>query len=326
MKKHEPLNDARGGRTLPRATVNMKTAAIDEIIEILPKDRTKYFYFKDKYAVDLLRLVVDDTLVSELKASRFSGLLRKPVIRQRLAKIGSSRIRKSDLEDLWSDTVEPFILTVGRWGEDSHRHRSYFQTTSNDANLVLQLNFSNCHNGPFRKLIGQGRERQFEYRDHPIAREPYRTLAWARLDLDLENSEALIEEVQTDWIRYGLNRLRCLERIGRSDWDRSQRLEHRYLSEVMLPYERLWKEAILSAALGFIAKEIGLDRVFYHSFHSGCALKRMMDWQPPRSLYEELPRKFCFEKQARCPRFLERRMRRAKWTPEFYVLELKDAI
>jgi hypothetical protein len=40
----------------------------------------------------------------------------------------------------------------------------------------------------------------FEWSAHPIRRSPS-TLAWSRVDIDFENGEALIEEIQTDWVR-----------------------------------------------------------------------------------------------------------------------------
>lgn len=40
----------------------------------------------------------------------------------------------------------------------------------------------------------------FNYCGHPVSRQR-NTLAWARLDLDLNSATALIEEIQSDWIR-----------------------------------------------------------------------------------------------------------------------------
>ena len=36
---------------------------------------------------------------------------------------------------------------------------------------------------------------------HPVASGGELTLAWSRIDLDLDRGEALVEEIQSDWVR-----------------------------------------------------------------------------------------------------------------------------
>jgi hypothetical protein len=79
-----------------------------------------------------------------------------------------------------------------------------FSTSRRGFNLVLQLNFSSRHDEPYRKLVDPDDYRPFELGGHPVAKGALHTLAWSRLDIDLNTGEALIEEIQTDWIREAL--------------------------------------------------------------------------------------------------------------------------
>ena len=303
----------------------MKVELINEILEILPRDRTKYLYFKDKYAIDLLKCLVEETTVAEIKRSRFAGFLRKPILREFVSASGKARITRSDLNELWSDEIVPFLLTLGQWGKNNHCRKRHYQTTSNDANLVLQLNFSNLHNAPYRRLVQDTSNRPFEYLGHPIARWPFRTLAWARIDLSFDTDEALIEEVQSDWIRYGLRKRKSLlERF--EDLNREQLNELNYLSNVLLPHTRIWKEAVLSAAIWFVHKELGISKIFFHSHKSGCRLKRISFGLPPRSLYEELPKQFALKPVLEEPGFLRTSIRKYRFETKFYKIDFRKGL
>ena len=61
---------------------------------------------------------------------------------------------------------------------------------------------------------------------------------------------------------------------------------------------------MLAATLWFLYVELGIQRIYYHAYESGCVLKHINSTKPPRSLYTELPRKFCFEKTTQAPEFL----------------------
>ena len=53
---------------------------------------------------------------------------------------------------------------------------------------------------------------------------------------------------------------------------------------------------MLTATLDFVHRELGINKVFYHSFDTGVRLKGIESgWGPPRSIYTDLPRRFCFE-------------------------------
>ncbi len=161
---------------------------------------------------------------------------------------------------------------------------------------------------PFARQLGQSVSAGFSYRKCPNLKVDERrcfrhTLAWARLDVDFECDEVLIEEVQTDWLRIakrclgGL--LRCVQENGSclSQTTCVARLKPvtSYFEGTLAPYIGVWDEAILSAAANFSLDELGVRTIYYHSFDTGNAVKDIGDRKPPKSLYPDLPQKFCFE-------------------------------
>lgn len=81
---------------------------------------------------------------------------------------------------------------------------------------------------------------------------------------------------------------------------------------------------MLAAAVDFIVDELGLRRIYFHSYETGKALKRC---NPPRSLYTDIPRKFCFQNITEAPFFLaEDRFFRKKYykvkSPKWFSLDL----
>ena len=85
---------------------------------------------------------------------------------------------------------------------------------------------------------------------------------------------------------------------------------------------------MLSAALSLVRNELGVRRVFFHTFETGSRLKRMGACAPPRSLYTKLPRRFCFRPTHSGPLFLheerDRRLRRQLTDPttRWFVLHV----
>ena len=79
--------------------------------------------------------------------------------------------------------------------------------------------------------------------------------------------------------------------------------------EALRPYAKVWDEAMLTAALCFIRRELGIRDVFYHSYDTGNRLKGIERYyhlgKPPRYLYTELPKKFCFVPTSEAPDFLK---------------------
>ena len=303
----------------------MKTELAQEIIHCLPEDRTLFHYYKDYYAVYLLQREIMSAgidQVAQLKRCRYANLTAKPVIKSLLANRGSGEISAEDFETLWSDDYETYVLTLGSWGQT--KDDGYFQTSRPGTNIVLQLNFSRRHDQRYRRCFGDELD-LFSFSSHPIS--PHKTtLAWARIDLDFNTDEALIEEIQNDWLR----------RFNDFMWDFRYAVKQGHLSfdyfgmnvyvdrafeyyqYEIKPQQDIWSEAMLSATLKFLLDEIGIKTVYYHSDVTGAAMKRIHFGKPPRSLYSKLPNQFCFNRVTDAPAFLakdksaRRRLRKIK--------------
>jgi hypothetical protein len=65
-----------------------------------------------------------------------------------------------------------------------------------------------------------------------------------------------------------------------------------------------WQEALLWSALWFCTNELGLDEIYYHTYETGALLKNIGHRKPPRSLYTDLPKKFCFQETHEVPKIL----------------------
>lgn len=308
----------------------MEKHEVTEVIACLPREKTGYRYFKDYFALQLLDYFAGQggVAIERVRCSPFARLLNKPVIRPLLAMCGDGRIEPWRIQAQWQEPSLPFLLTVGIWGAPDEW--SWQQTSRPGYNLVLRLNFTRAHDTWFDKLLRPLRFTSFnDYSGHPVLRDGERsyfreTLAWARLDFDLDSGEALIEEIQTDWVRSALDVYR-----DESGDDSATKALKRYVEGVLQPYARLWDQAMLSAAIFFIRRELGLRRIFYHTWDSGNALKNINAdfFAPPRSLYTSLPKQFCFQPTDEAPCFLrdrktQKRLRKAKVTPRFWQLEL----
>lgn len=308
----------------------MKTEDAKDIITCLPNGRTVYPYHQDRYAVQLLEFVVDDQVsISELRDSEFGKLLSRPTVKSVVASCGSGTLSRDDLAKAWPLDVEIYRLSLSRWGPESEKDwdRWGYQTSRPGQNLVLQLNFSNVHNQAYGKIVKSKDNSPFAFYGHPVVQRDWHTLAWARLDIDLDGGEALIEELQSDWVRYSRKAAEFAQRtLAGADGQEpektivfdGQTLDAQavcaYYNDVVAPHAKLWDEAMLSAALWFLVSEIGVRQIYLHDHESGCKLKNLTFSQPPRSLYTKLPQRFCFQKSKQGPSFLfakpDRRLRK----------------
>ncbi len=301
---------------LNRLHITMKTYEIEELRAVLPKGRTLFAYFKDKYCLQLLRYAIEEPVrVASLRRHPVASLLQKPMVKNLLATCGD-RLDPQTLE--WTAAATPgfhYILTLGSWGRQDRVR--VMQTTRKGTNLVLQLNFNNVHNQAFTRLI-KPREGSdpFNYRGHPAlkdARSNRRyTLGWARLDMDLHAGEALIEELQTDWLRQAQRISRFATRL---DDDAFTQRFHRkfganrnhfmiYYSNVLASHYAIWDEALLCAVLFFLREELGIRKIWMHTPQSGVLLKKIRGTPPPISLYSKLPQRFYFRAEDSLPEFL----------------------
>ena len=286
----------------------MKTNELREVIACLPKGRTLFRYTKDDYAFRLLRRAAEsDAHLEALRAGPFGKLLQKPAVKDAMAK-GSSAQWFGPQFGACREGQQTYRLSLDEWGDDDDDW-DWRQTTRRGKSLVLQLNLTGRHHELMTRMLGQKGNDPFHFSCHPAREGRNATLAWARLDFDLESGEALIEEIQTDRLRdvRSLMRQTPCKGCGQIHWD-GYRLDprrvHRFWEEEMKHHEAMWEEAMMMAALEFLFEEIGMRRVFYHTFELGCRLKGITQSFPPKSLYTSLPKKFCFQKTGEIPAFL----------------------
>ncbi|MCB9581750.1 MAG: hypothetical protein H6717_32260 [Polyangiaceae bacterium] len=322
----------------------METADIEWVLE--RKHPRVFPYFKDRYALLLLAWAADEgESVRALKQGRFSALFDKPVVKDVAAR--APQLTRDLLLGVSAPSVEHYRITLGRWGARrvGEWRPAAFQTTRPGENLVLQLNFPRSHHRPCFGLVAPyPRDRLWDEHPwicagHPVARHEL-TLAWARIDVAFDSSEALIEEIQSDWVRNALAEARELASL------RPEELSHAelfgfpshvgvyhvlsYVEHVLAPHTRMWAEATLAAALWYLREVLQIRRVFYNTYETGTYLKDLDDqtYRPPRSLYTDLPRRFCFRRTSERPAALSRcrhplvRKKLQRTDLEWFLLEL----
>jgi len=309
-----------------------------EIIDCLPKERSLYSYYKDYYSLQLLEYFVGEgKKITDIRQSRYGKLLTKPVVKKMLAECGGNQLFPQNFERPHCNSHQFFSLTLDLWNASK---ADWTQTSRRGWNLVLQLNFSNQHNSQYRKLVKPVENQVLNASCHPVFRghgSSYfrETLAWARLDVDFDRDECLIEEIQSDWIRdarYLLSDARIAKKYKREKlkyWPVEGRLDDviEYCQFLEQQYTSIWAEAMLSAVLFFVKSELGLKQVYYHSSQSGAQIKNIRWTKPPRSLYSTLPRSFCFSKTNHGPQMLRddvryKRLRRKLKTIHWFELSL----
>lgn len=284
----------------------MEKAQVELIRKCLEGKRKVFRYAPDSYAIQLLKDYIGDGMgIGALRRSPYAKLLNKPIVAEALAMAGSGQLEIWHLEAVLAKYREHtplnFILTLDEWGSDDKEDRHWKQTVRTGYELVLQLNFANDHQQHFKALIRTEHSAPFSYHGHPVRQDgELETLAWARIDLDFTTNQALIEELQSDWVKNVADK--------EQDWNYGADNMQQY-REVFKPYAKVWDEAILTAALCLIRRDLGIREVFYHSFDTGNRLKGIERYyehgKPPRYLYTELPKKFCFAKTSEAPDFLK---------------------
>ena len=265
-------------------------------------------------------LILERTPIHQLKRSPFAPLLTKPIIKHFLTTCADGCLDPSILT-VQSDQLLPYRLNLDVWGEDL-TYWDLNQTSRKGVSLVLQLNLSGHFRAALNRTIVKEDLDPLRPYGHPARGGRFPTLAWCRMDLDLDHRVALIEEIQSDLIR-DLQALRCQANKARKAEQESFRYFGadfstfhflQFYEETVLPLERIWSEAMLTASLRFLMREIGIGDIYYHTPQTGAFLKRIEGPQPPRSLYTQLPRKFCFAQTSDAPERLidGRRLRQAR--------------
>ncbi len=309
----------------------MDKKLVDEIIYCLPQGKTHYRYFKGAYASKLLSMLLPRTAsISILNKSRFKNLLDHQTLKQVVANAGDGMLCQDKVKGIWQEPSLPFLLSVSRWGGTSDR--GWQQTSRFGENLVLQLNLPNQHIQNYKKWVDADWNDTLNGRwsCHPVQKPDNNamfrdTLAWSRIDVDFTHNEALIEEIQTDAVRnikdnadYYKNCMcqQCKIKMNYVQW-----FSH---------YTKVWAEAMLMATIWFIYQELGINRLFMHTARSGWQVKKMSKtWQPPRSIYTDLPRKFAFKQTWAAPEFLLRercyqQLIRRQPDIDFYQLSMNE--
>jgi len=264
----------------------MNIDTINEVIACLSKERTLFHYYKDRYSIGLLQQYVakKPAKISELKQSALAKLTEKPRVKNVLANLGKQPLDQAFLKmHDYDEAQQAYTLSLSHWGSDKGDWR-YEQVSRRGYNLVLQLNFNQQHDKLYQQLGAD--EDGFNFYGHPVSRTK-NTLAWARLDFDWESNAALIEEVQSDWLRRVIwLKKRCLQRLasnGGSQRDKthffgiqvSLNQTIAYCDYVLAQYQSTWAESMLWAAIQFLWHEIGIHEIFYHTELSGKRLKNI---------------------------------------------------
>lgn len=283
----------------------MKQHEAEELLSLLPRGRTLFTYGKDWYAVSLLEMGLRRSRPEDIRQTSLGRLFDKPQVKTWIGKLGKKNLTSDDLAMLWPEESETYRLTADLftgWTQTTRRGKDAW-------NIVLQLNLNNDDANWMERVFPEHERDPFERRYHPIHRGRQRTLAWARIDLDWQTGEALIEEVQNDRLRDVSRRVnqirdRKLKTISLRGVEVEAEVVLRYWEERLRLSRRWWDEAMLCAAIRFIVGELGLRTIYYHSPVSGARLKRVKD--APVSLYSDLPRRFCFEKTETLPAFVPR--------------------
>ncbi len=306
----------------------MNKEEIEEILYCLKGGRTLFHYYPDKYAAFLLMQFMcnrERVAVKDIRSSVYAKLLTKPVIKTLVS--GDGYLYRDNLKYLWQPKTDAYVLTLGAWG--STKGYSDYQISRPGQNLVLQVNFSKQWSKKLEAIFGEQANNIFDC-GHPISQEKEATLGWIRMDMDFSTGEVLIEEVQTDLLRSLVSAKR------RAEWaiiyDRQELYIYglknnlpgfvKGIDELINQFANQWQEVLLTSALWFCTHELGMEEIYYHSFDTGNALKNMKWSKPPRSLYTQLPKQFCFTEQTEGPGFIEtsrqakRRLKKvesAKW-------------
>ena len=304
----------------------MKFDDYKEVVACLRGERTLYHYFPDRYALMLLGWAAGEgARLDALRKGAYAPLLQKPVVRNLLADCGSAVVDHQQFDCYWPAETKGFVLGLDHWHG--------FQTSrsgSSGHNLVLQMNFTQEHMQVLRRRFG-GTD-LFNSPAHPVQQgigsKRRETLAWARIDLDLKRDEALIEEVQSDWVSTLDYALKHGWRIDGEDISRTHL--KRYKESELSWLSGHWADAMLAATLGFLRTEIGISKIFFHTWEGGNLTKNMGRWAPPRSVYSKLPKRFCMHRTKDRPQFLRedrrlRRLFRARKDIEFFQLECASA-
>jgi len=299
----------------------MTPSELNFILGALKIRNRRYKYYKDKYALELLKHHLNDQItISELKKSNLGFLTKKKLVTDILAKAGNNLVSNKNFQPDEKHGID-FEITLGRWGDyDEKENDPWYQTSRTGLNLVLQLNFDKKHNDAYHTLIKPVKTNHpFVYYGHPVCYKQFLSMSWARLDVDLDAGEVLIEEIQNDWLRnataaakWGYKRLKK-EKVkdkDKPDVYNTTSLDAyiKYYEMYLKKYIEVWEEATMNLVIDFSLKELGCKRIFYNTFDTWNYMKGLADdyTRPPKSLYTKLPKRFGFKRTDEVPILLRK--------------------
>lgn len=305
----------------------MKTQDIKTLLRGLPR-RVSYSYYPGREDAWLLaHLMPGDARVADLRQMGLGKLLNRPLIKPVVSGCGGtlrlhdilalgyathalnwdnlSAAGAAQLNAIYAQPWLDFELSFTVWGNtDSF---AWQQTSRPGTNLVVQLGFPSDHAALMGQYLATNGRKAFEFDAHPIRLTGRPTLAWARIDMDPASGTVLIEEVQSDWLRFVREEVELLARQKpRSRETRSAQL---YEAALCAQYDKLWPKVMLLAALELMRDHVGCSEFFMHRPETGAVLKNIHGTKPPRSLYTTLPKSFGFSETTHIPAFLGKRHR-----------------
>lgn len=306
----------------------MQSKDINMIRHCLPEE-TAFPYYADRESPWLLAQLMDaDCAVADLRRGARAKLLSRPLVRPMLAACGTGRLAQRDVLAVGHAARAPrmaglgaparaglaaalarpwhdFVLSFDAWGDQDGWGA---QMSRPGGNLVVQLGFPSDHSALMGRYLSRHSRKEFEYSFHPVRQQGRPTLAWARLDIDLSTGVALIEEVQSDWLRLVAEERDWLRQTAPQS--RHLRSAQSYEAALRARYGRIWPRAMLLAVLVLLRDEFACREVWMHQPEAGAVLKGIDGTRPPRSLYSDLPKAFCFTPADELPVFLAKRRKR----------------
>ncbi len=299
----------------------MEHQQVTEVLQVFENYKEGFTYAEDGFAVERIRSVIGDGApVMALRQSSIAPLLSRPAVKVALARCGDGHMTEDRFEDFWQIEPETFLVTLDKWGATKRDwRRSYHQMARPGFNLVIQLNLTGKQVEQMlraeRTLKGVLSRRST---CHPVRKDEKLTLAWARVDLDLSDGVALIEEIQSDWIRLAQRQRHrsahiCQEKDRASDWVWQEiRAMHKerlaFLDgKTLRRLEKIWPEAMLEATRHFLMEEIGIEEILMYNHLTGLHFKGLQNdrsCQPPQSLYTKTPKRFGMSNIKTMPSFI----------------------
>lgn len=316
--------------------------------QVLP-ETMPFYHYPDRHSAWLLaQAMPGDCPVRTLRQSRVARFLDRPLLRPAVAGCGGT-LRQRDvialahagravqmaglsagamaaLETAFSGVWRDHELSFTSWGTGPNW--AWHQISRPGGNLVMQLGFPSEHAAILGRHFRAPVRKTFEVPSHPIREQGRPTLAWVRLDIDLASGVALIEEVQSDWlreVRWQAEHLR-----ERDPQSRQLKTLEGYEAGLRAAYAKGWAEVALLAALCLLVNEFAVRDIWMHQPGPGAVLKHIHSTHPPRSLYSDLPKSFGFRPKRDAPAFLQRPRRKAlkalrgRGGPLFWRLDLRS--